>query len=114
MVQGIKNTRGLPAPNLVKLAMRHALLVSLVAAAALFACGAESDEACVDAECIEAPAPLCEEGRLLTWASPGSCVSDACAYEVVTVDCPAGCEEGACVEASGEGSGAGSGEGSGL
>ena len=94
--------------------MRHALLVSLVAAVALLACVAESDEACVDVECTEAPAPLCEDGRLFTWTSPGSCVSDACAYEVVTVECPSGCELGACVEAPADGSGAGSGEGSGL
>ena len=89
------------------------LCVERVRACAGFVCQLEVTDVtcrqgCVDNLCVgepcagltcDAPPPAsCVSNRLLQgWLSPGTCSEGSCGYDSMPIDCPFGCEAGACV-----------------
>ncbi|MBS3114935.1 S8 family serine peptidase, partial [Candidatus Woesearchaeota archaeon] len=53
---------------------------------------------CTNASCVSPPSPFCNGSKLITYEIPGICASNKkCSYTKFSVDCPLGCNNGACV-----------------
>lgn len=65
--------------------------------------GACNGEPCAGVTCNAPPAPRCVDGQTLERAKgmQGACQSDgSCDYELEQLNCPSGCDQGACVSAT--------------
>lgn len=70
-----------------------------LAAFAFAACGdnkTSGSDTCPN-DCVTAPAPICRDGDLVTFAPLGDCTADGCVHDESTRPCEFGCDDGECL-----------------